>query len=425
MQIHKLFKSLVLIATLAIVVLAAGAGSVSAQTPFVPYFGKNQIHYDKFEWHIYTTDHFEIFYYPEIEPHLERIAGYAESAYQQISADLKHDLAQKIPLVLFKTHSEFEQQNIIPGAAQEGVAAFAEPTRNRMVLPLDDPPDQLYRLIVHELTHIFEFDVIPRSLIRAGVPLWVDEGLADYMTGDWRPIDLMTVRDVAIADIVPKMTEFEGYGQFSNPRLVYNLGHAVFEFIESRWGKEGVRQYLFALRKSAIGGGTSSFEEAFALKAEEFDEQFEQYLKARFKPFRDKQRPSDYGRDLAPNPARSKFRSVLSIEPSPSGDLIAAYTGNRRDGELDIVLISTKDGQVLRNLTSGFDKDRGFEYLSVPGARWNTVPWMSWSPSGDRMAYFVRTEKGRTLIVQDVATRKVWQRIAMKTVDEPDRKSVV
>ncbi len=46
-------------------------------------------------------------------------------------------------MILFKTHSEFEQQNVIPGAAQEGVGAFAEPFRQRMVLPLDDPPDRL------------------------------------------------------------------------------------------------------------------------------------------------------------------------------------------------------------------------------------------------------------------------------------------
>ena len=71
---------------------SAQAGVAAAQTPFVPYFGKNHIHYDNFEWHIYTTDHFEIYYYPELEQHLERVAGYAESAYQQISADLKHDL---------------------------------------------------------------------------------------------------------------------------------------------------------------------------------------------------------------------------------------------------------------------------------------------------------------------------------------------
>ena len=56
----------------------------------------------------------------------------------------------------------------------------------------------------------------------------------------------MTQRSLnpAVADIVPKMTELEGYGDFTNPRLIYNLGHAVFEFIEARWGKEGVRRLL-------------------------------------------------------------------------------------------------------------------------------------------------------------------------------------
>ena len=72
--------------------LVGQARAAAAQTQMVPYFGKNNIHYDKFEWHIYTTDHFEIYYYPEMEKHLERVAGYAESAYQQVSADLKHDL---------------------------------------------------------------------------------------------------------------------------------------------------------------------------------------------------------------------------------------------------------------------------------------------------------------------------------------------
>ena len=119
---------------------AAGHGSTRRlrRRRIVPYFGKNTIHYDNFDWHIYTTDHFEIYYYSDIEKHLERVAGYAESAYQQVSADLKHDLSFKVPLILFKTHSEFEQENVVPGAAQEGVAAFAEPFRERMLLPIDD-----------------------------------------------------------------------------------------------------------------------------------------------------------------------------------------------------------------------------------------------------------------------------------------------
>src|SRR5918996_367905 len=220
-----------LIILCAVLALIGGAQPAAAQTEFVPYFGKNQIKYDNFDWQIYTTEHFEIFYYPEIEPHLEKVAGYAESAYQHVSSELKYDLAFKVPLILFSTSSEFFQQNVWPGAAQEGVGAFAEPSRNRILMPMDEPSDLLYRLTVHELTHVFQFDIIPTSLIRSNMPLWVMEGMSDYLTGIWRPIDLMTVRDAAVADIVPKMTELQDYGDFSSPRLIYNLGHAVFEFI--------------------------------------------------------------------------------------------------------------------------------------------------------------------------------------------------
>jgi len=229
-----------ILAAAMVAVLTLATSSAFAQTPYVPYFGKNQVRYDKFEWHIYPTEHFNIYYYPEIEPHLERMASYAESAYQHVSSELKYDLAFKVPLILFQTSSEFQEQNVIPGAAQENVGAFAEPIRQRIVMPMDEPPDLLYRLITHELTHQFQFDIIPPSLIRRDTPLWINEGQADYMTGVWNALDMQTVRDAAVADIVPKMSQLQDYGGFSNPRLIYNLGHAVFEFIEARWGKEGI-----------------------------------------------------------------------------------------------------------------------------------------------------------------------------------------
>ncbi len=210
-------------------------------------------------------------------------------------------------------------------------------------MPIDEPPDQLYGLIVHELTHQFQFDIIPQSLVRRNYPLWVGEGGAEIERGAWTPIDLMFVRDAAVADIVPKMTETDGYGNTTIPRLVpYNLGHALFEFIEAKWGKEGIRSFMFSLRKSVIGGGEDAYEEAFKMKKDEFDQAFDRYLKDRFKPFRDKERPADYGRDLAPNREKTEFADAWSIAPSPSGDLLAVVTVNRKDGELDIVLVSSQ-----------------------------------------------------------------------------------
>ena len=135
-----------------------------------------------------------------------------------------------------------------------------------------------------------------------------------FMTDETRA----AIRDAAISDNIPSMSDSQMQA-FVDGRLPYNLGHAAFEFIESRWGKEGLRQFLFALRKAVIGGGESAYEEAFRLKPEEFDEQFERYLKERFKPFRDKERPGDYGRNLAPRADRTPDSVVVSSEPSPSG----------------------------------------------------------------------------------------------------------
>ena len=407
---------------LALLLLFLSAAELRAQdNQFFPFYGKNRVKYDKFDWQIYTTDHFEIYYYPELEEHLERVAAYAESAYQQISADLQHELASIVPLVVFKTHSEFEQQNIIPGASPEGVGAFAEPRRDRIVLPMDEPPDGLYRLITHELTHIFMFDIIPRGLISGSVPLWVDEGMADYLAGVWRPLDLMQVRDVAVSDSVPSMTDLQGYGGFASARVIYNLGHAAFEFIEDRWGQAGVRQFLFGLRRASIGGvGDDVYQESLDVDAEEFDDEFRRYLDDRFEAFRDKERPVDYGRNLAPDPLQSRYPVVYNVEASPSGEVIAAVAQNRRDFEFDVVLLSALSGEVIDNLTEGFDQSLGFEYIARPGQRHNTVPWISWSPQGDRIAYFVRRGKYKSLIIQNVLTKKIERKIDLDTVDEPE-----
>src|SRR6185503_1693469 len=414
---------------LALCVLAAAALAAPASAQFIPYFGKNKVGYDSFGWRVYKSPHFEVYYYPEFEQHLSRAVSYLESAYQKVSSALKHELEAPVPVVLYKTHSEFEQTNLYPTFVPEGVAAFAEPVRGRMVLPIDDPPDKLQGLITHELTHVFEFDIIPRNLVQRNVPLWVDEGLADYMRETWDPLDLMSIRDAAITDQIPRMSREEDFAYVSNPRLVYNLGHAVFEFIEARYGKEGIRQFLYTFRKNIVGGGLEDiYQQAFRLKPEEFDEQFEKWLKERFKPFRDKQRPSDYGKDLSPDSEKTNYTQVYAFSPSPSGEIVAALTGNRGDGEADVVLLSAKDRAVIRNLTSGFTDDYEGVAMSDGFVAGRSI---GFDPRGDSVAFFARTGKRRSLFLVSVLTGKTLHRFPM-TLDQaqspcllPDGRSVL
>lgn len=391
--------------------LALALGCALAATPagaqFVPYYGKNKVKYDTFDWRVYKSPHFEIYYYPEFEQHLARLSSYLESGYQKISSELKHEINKPIPVVFYKTHSEFEQTNLYPAFIPEGVAAFTEPIRDRMVIPVDEPPDKLQGLITHELTHVFEFDLIPRSLLQRGVPLWIDEGLADYMRGTWDPLDLMMVRDAAVTEQVPQLSQAEF--QPLSGRLVYNLGHAAFEFIAERWGKEGLRQFLYTWRKNVVGGRLDEiYEQAFRIKPEEFDEAFEKWLKERFKPFRDKQRPSDYGRNLSPNQERTSLAQVFAAAASPSGELVAALTANRSDQELDLVLLSGRDGTLVRNLTGGFAGD--YQSIALPDD-FTAARAIDFSPAGDQVAFVARTGKRRSLVVVSALDGRVLKKI--------------
>ena len=89
---------------------------------------------------------------------------------------------------------------------------------------------------MHELTHIFEFDIVPQSLIRETVPLWVAEGLSDYMTGVWRPIDLMTVRDAAVTDREGAHPVGGDVGDRGDPN---ELRHTLLAKMAKRRGKTG------------------------------------------------------------------------------------------------------------------------------------------------------------------------------------------
>ena len=400
---------------LSLVALAAPP-EIAAQ--YIPYYGKNKVKYDNFAWRIYKSPHFEVYYYPEFEQHLGRLVSYLESSYLQISTGLKHEMSAPIPVIFYKTHSEFQQTNLFPAFVPEGVAAFTEPVKNRIVLPIDEPPDQLQGLITHEMVHAFAFDLIPRGIgfgiSQSPIPLWVDEGLADYFRGIWEPLDLMMVRDAAITDRVPKLSQ--AAFQPLSGRLVYNLGHAAFEFIESRYGKEGIRQFLYAMRKGILGGSTQNlFRQAFRTTPEEFDNDFERWLKERFKPYRDLQRPDDFGRDLSPDIRKGPYTQAYGFTPSPSGQIAAIITVNTKESEADVVLISTRDGTVVKNLTPGFSS--AFEGLSL-NSEWVAGRSLAFDPGGDHVAFFGRTGKGRSLFLVSVLDGKIKRKIKVP-LDQP------
>src|SRR5438477_6945984 len=105
--------------------------------------GQNKIVYDVFDWQIYQSTHFQIYYYSREKEALQKVVSMAESAYDELSRRLNYQIPKPIPLLYYATHAEFEQNNIITSFIPEAVGAFAEPARNRMVIPIDVEAEKL------------------------------------------------------------------------------------------------------------------------------------------------------------------------------------------------------------------------------------------------------------------------------------------
>src|SRR6187551_4013604 len=107
-------------------VLAAAAARVSAQivSPYYTYFGENKVMYDTFEWQTYRSTHFVIYFYQREEPQLQKVASYAESAYDDISRALNFQIPKPINIIYYATHADFEQTNTILNFIPEAFGAF-------------------------------------------------------------------------------------------------------------------------------------------------------------------------------------------------------------------------------------------------------------------------------------------------------------
>jgi Tol biopolymer transport system component len=409
--------------------IALGLTLLLASTlPAAAQFGKNKIAYDRFDWKIYRSTHFTIYFYPSEQVSLAKVTSYAESAYDEISRALNYQVPKPINLIYYATHSDFEQTNTILNFLPEGVGAFALPSRNRMVLPIDIPDEKLQELIAHELTHVFQFEILfGGNYIRAqttNAPQWFTEGMASYFGKDEDSKDRMVLRDAVLADQVPEIAQTGAIGGF----FAYRFGHAVFDFVEAEWGKDSVRDFVFEFRTQIGASIEKTLRRTFNISAEDFDVKFRRYLRQRYlKILTEKGEPIDFGERFK---LEEEPSAELTPRAYPSGDFIAAISTLKNDA--DVVVLSTRDRALYKNLTKGYTTD--YEYVV---SQWLTTgpvggSDVAVSPDGNTVAVFARRERGRELLLLNALDGGIRERVEMPGLDQqlnpafsPDGNTVV
>jgi hypothetical protein len=135
-------------------IIPAFAPPVHAQ-----YFGGNKVQYEKFDFQVLKTEHFDIYFYPAEEAAAAHAARISERWYARLSSILDHELSGRQPLILYASAPEFQQTNAVGGTLGEGTGGVTEALKRRIVLPTGGTLSDLDHVIGHELVHAFQYDI--------------------------------------------------------------------------------------------------------------------------------------------------------------------------------------------------------------------------------------------------------------------------
>jgi len=203
------------------------------------YFGQNKIQYRRFDWRVLRGEHVDLYYYPE-EEELGRVAlAYAEASYDTLERRFNHAVTRRIPLIVYASHSDFEQTNILPFIPPEGLLGVTEFLKRRVALPFRGSYAEFRHTIRHELVHVFQLSLAAQTFGRyprfrqVGMPLWWTEGLAEFFSAGEDSRDDMVLRDMTIDGHLPSLTDLAyAYGG-----LVYPVGGSIHRFLAERYGE--------------------------------------------------------------------------------------------------------------------------------------------------------------------------------------------
>ena len=302
-------------------------------------FGQNKIQYRDFDWHVLQGEHVDVYFYPEEEAIARMALSYAEESYDVLERRLNHRVSTRIPLIVYASHTDFEQTNVLPFVPPEGVLGVTDYLKRRVTMPFRGSYAEFRHTLRHELVHVFQlsmftqqFTLYPRGK-RPSLPLWWSEGLAEYLSSAQESRDEMVLRDLALHGRLPTIAQLNA----TYSPIVYPVGGDLHHFLAERYGEWRIPLLYSTL--SQYLDFDDALRKVYGRSTEELTAEWHYELRRRYFPGAADRRPLEVaGRALAD----------LAVKPSvaraPTGEVEVAYL-SPRSGYTNIYLAPLDSGR--------------------------------------------------------------------------------
>jgi len=375
---------------------------------FLIFSGINKIQYKDFDFKVLETEHFKIYYYSGGEKLARFASDVLENAFPDFREFFNVKIDFKIPVLIYNSPNDFRQTNVVFEVLPEGVGGFTEIFKKRVVVPFNGSYEEFRHVLVHELTHVFEYELfygrIGQSIFSGNmpdVPLFVMEGLAEYLSTEEDAETRGFARDLIINNLLPDLSRFSNMGGY----IVYRLGEMFFRFIEEKYGKEKVSEFVrgFIAAKNLI----RNVKKTFGVDIGRFSDYFNWYLKEKlYGDFREYGFPHESSEQITNHYYEGGFLNI-GCAISPDGSKVAFISD--RTGFTDIY-ISYTGKKKIKKIISG-QKNPSLENLHL------VRPGLSFSKDGKFLVFITSGGKNDVLFIYDADKNKIILKRDLENLD--------
>lgn len=371
------------------------------------YFGQNKVQYTKFDFRIMETEHFDVYYYDGERPAALDVARMAERSYGRLSRVLKHQFRERKPIILYASHSDFQQTNTTPGEVGEGTGGFTDFLKHRNVIPLTGSYHDIEHVLTHEMVHQFQYDIWSggkagagiQTLIAVNPPLWFVEGMAEYLSiGRIDANTAMWLRDASAEGKLPTIDQLE-----NDPRIFpYRFGQAIVTYIGERWGDEAIGAILSASRAGSL---ESAMRRVIGLNFEQLGDQWRDAVQKQYLPeLATRVKARAVSEELL---TKDRSEGTLHLAPalSPDGSRVA-YFSEKDFYFVDLWLADGVTGKPIRRLLKSTWSSNYETFRFINSAA-------SWSPDGKFLAFAAKRGPKDDIVIVDAARNKEVARLGV------------
>ncbi|GLR18058.1 hypothetical protein [Portibacter lacus] len=361
------------------------------------YFGQNKPRYQSFDFEVKETEHFDIYTYLKNPDMLKQLALQTEAWYKMHARIFRDTFAEKNPIIFYNNHADFQQTNAISGTIGIGTGGVTEGLKNRVVLPITFTTQQTNHVLGHELVHAFQYHKIIQGDSTSlqnlqNLPLWMVEGLAEYMSkGNADTYTSMWIRDAVANDDIPSLKDL------NNPKYFpYRYGQAFWSFLAGIYGDQVIEPMFMNTAKYGLAVAVDS---VLGTSIENLNNQWENALSTHYQPYVRNKKEDFIGKKVISEDNAGKMN--VSPALSPNGKYVI-FLSEKDLFSTELYLADAQSGEIIRRISSkttdGHIDDINF--LESAG---------TWSPDSKEFAY-VAFSKGRNiLVIKEAETGKTIQ----------------